>query len=257
MQTQDLIFAAIDRHREAEAAYYAPRSDTDDIPADVSDAHFAAIADLLATTPTTLPGCAAALQYANRVALKENDGLFGEHAGLRAPGGTFMDRIGTVVASYCLATVTPAACIPAELAHLCAVATAAHDAALSAGPAPDADSPADTSAQRLAPELLDAINSLQDQASFHLAHSPAGALFQLAVAVSDVDLIATNDFPSEYDRGKTLRRIARNLHSAARYLGSIGGELPVALRDYHLPGRLDPHAARAAALARHGRPARA
>jgi hypothetical protein len=94
----DPIFAAIERHREALAAYMAVDND-DDLKA-VSPEHEAALINLLSTKPATIAGCAAVLHYIEDLVNDDDTGLW-DGCGLMSdwykpisgPGSAFLGMI--------------------------------------------------------------------------------------------------------------------------------------------------------------------
>jgi hypothetical protein len=63
VQTGDPIFAAIDRHRQIEAAFAASGKASGNCSDELGEAEYKAYVGLVTMTPTTLAGCAALLRY--------------------------------------------------------------------------------------------------------------------------------------------------------------------------------------------------
>jgi len=98
----DPIFAAIERHRLAEAAYErgAQEEMTEEAFEDLSDESHRQYIALLQTTPTTAAGCAAALLYMNQYSSKYTDGLFGNWGeDTQTAGNEWLKRAALVVQS--------------------------------------------------------------------------------------------------------------------------------------------------------------
>ena len=86
----DPILAAIERHRQLDAAHAAAcELDDDDAKDAACDAAFEALADLVAITPTTLAGCAAMLRYCHHVTHLE----YGESEGKLFGGYTRVEPV--------------------------------------------------------------------------------------------------------------------------------------------------------------------
>jgi len=97
----DPIFAAIDAHRAAHArrrAFFAATTG-DDLPDELGHAEMNTLAGLLATTPTTLAGCAAMLRYVGEFANSEEENpLFGNFTDpISKPAATLLGRIAAVI----------------------------------------------------------------------------------------------------------------------------------------------------------------
>jgi len=96
----DPIFALIERHRIAESAYdnaYKSESleqQANDLQAESSKLY----AQLLATTPTTLAGCAAMLRHVEEYAAKYESSLYYEWSEpYSVPGASLLSRIAAVL----------------------------------------------------------------------------------------------------------------------------------------------------------------
>ena len=76
MTTSDSIFAAMEEHRSALAAWLALDTDDDDAADALCEAHSASLANLLSTKPTTVPGCAAVLHYIGHLMFQDTIGMF-------------------------------------------------------------------------------------------------------------------------------------------------------------------------------------
>jgi hypothetical protein len=151
-------------------------------------------------------------------------------------------------------TTAPAAvCVAGEIAQLCALTDAAHHRADCDASQAALHTKAHTEASRRESELMDAVYSLQDQATYVPALSATGALFQLGIAASDFDAIHSGSFACDAERGRAVRRVVRVLYSIASYLESTGAALPGELRQAYLSPALDPHAIRTDAVAAIGR----
>lgn len=99
----DPVFEAIERHKEAAAAYerYNDNYESDDECDRLAEIEGAALVALLSTTPLTLRGCSAVLTYVNTAAAKSNpngdDRLFATYKRGSAIGDAasgFMARVG-------------------------------------------------------------------------------------------------------------------------------------------------------------------
>ena len=98
-------------------------------------------------------------------------------------------------------------------------------------------------------ELEDRRRSIEQEASFLLAQSASGALFQAVVASNEVHALAASTL-GECDRRAIERRIQRCLFSLVRFLGPIGAERMERVRHYYAADYLDPIAALANAIDR-------
>ena len=118
----DPVFAAIDRHRQAEAAFSAASlkySRLQDATRDeaghfintpevvavaaesesICDASDAALTELVAITPTTTAGCAALLRYVEAYVTEAGQGnLFDDFRNIEEPARTLLSRIAGVLA---------------------------------------------------------------------------------------------------------------------------------------------------------------
>ena len=91
-------------------------------------------------------------------------------------------------------------------------------------------------------ELEDRRRAIEQEASFLLARSATGALFQAVVASNEVHSLGASTV-QECDRHAIERRIQRCLFSVVRFLGTIGAERMGRVRHYYAPDYLDPRAA--------------
>jgi hypothetical protein len=95
-------------------------------------------------------------------------------------------------------------------------------------------------------ELEDRRQALEQEASFLLARSATGALFQAMIASNELHSLITA--PQDSDAHAIVRRIQRYLFSVVRFLDTIGAEKMERVRQYYAPDYLDPLAALAAAI---------
>ena len=100
-------------------------------------------------------------------------------------------------------------------------------------------------ADRAMAEVCDRQQAIMDQASFMLAKSMTGALFQVYIASLDFDHL---DLSNDHDRGHIRRRINRCLVSVARFLKAGGGDIGASVWDGSFRPDLDPHKQLAEAL---------
>jgi hypothetical protein len=96
-------------------------------------------------------------------------------------------------------------------------------------------------------EIEDRRRALEQEASFLLARSATGALFQVMVASNEVHSLGASTL-QECDRQAIERRIQRCLFSVVRFLGTIGAERMQRVRQYYAPDYLDPLVALADAI---------
>ena len=97
MNTHDPIFAAIDNHRQAEAAFVAA-CHAEHGEDDLSKASWKRLTELLTMTPTTVGGCAAMLRHVAGYAAAYNQNLLeGYRADLKEPAGTLLVRLAAVL----------------------------------------------------------------------------------------------------------------------------------------------------------------
>ena len=96
----DPIFAAIERHRKAEAAYVAAcnAADPELSVEHEGDVSHELLAELLAMTPSSVAGCAAMLRHVAEY-LTVYDGNLFQHwaADLEGPGSTLLSRIAATL----------------------------------------------------------------------------------------------------------------------------------------------------------------
>jgi hypothetical protein len=97
----DPIFAAIERHRAAQATFFAAcklDDPTDEQVDPLCTAAHLSIAPLVLTTPTTVAGCAAMLRYIDRiVAENEQGGLFEGYPASEGPARDVLSRIASTL----------------------------------------------------------------------------------------------------------------------------------------------------------------
>lgn len=96
----DPIFAALVRHREAEAAWITACTDEiADDPADALGHHQSdMLVALLATTPSSVAGCAALLRYLDVVVTEHEQGrLFEDHNGPNVPARDVLSRVASIL----------------------------------------------------------------------------------------------------------------------------------------------------------------
>src|SRR5262245_57842215 len=96
----DPIFAAIERHRLAEAAYVQAFHIDDRAFGELGDESHGHFAALLRVTPTTAAGCAAALLHLSQYAAEYGDGLFGNcRDEVALAGNEWLARVAAVLES--------------------------------------------------------------------------------------------------------------------------------------------------------------
>ena len=96
----DPVFAAIERHRKAEATYVAARNAVDpELSVErEGDVSHELLAKLLAMTPTTVAGCAAMLRHiAEYLAAYERAPFKEWRSDLEEPGSTLLTRIAATL----------------------------------------------------------------------------------------------------------------------------------------------------------------
>ena len=96
----DPIFAVIEKHRLADAAYdnSLERGVDKSVKGELSDLEVAALIALLRTKPASLRGCLAALRYVADWAETNDAGLFHDWIGpLRLAGAEFLPMIGDAI----------------------------------------------------------------------------------------------------------------------------------------------------------------
>src|SRR5262245_32821136 len=98
MTIVDPIFAAIERHRVAEAAYRAAQDLSEEAFNELGDESHRQYAALLQVTPTTAAGSASALLYISRYVARYGDGLFGNWS-VETAGNAWLDRVAIVLQS--------------------------------------------------------------------------------------------------------------------------------------------------------------
>jgi hypothetical protein len=95
---RDPIFAAIECHRQAEAAIGGVSDDDDELDA-CCDRAWAALMTLVSMTPTTAAGCAAMLRYIEAHEAENGRGLIEDATDgvLRNPAASLLSRIATTL----------------------------------------------------------------------------------------------------------------------------------------------------------------
>lgn len=69
----------------------------------------------------------------------------------------------------------------------------------------------------------DRIAALETEASFHTATTPAGALYQLGVAKSDLQTLAANELDQDSNAGELYRNVERLIIQVTRYVENSSG----------------------------------
>lgn len=69
----------------------------------------------------------------------------------------------------------------------------------------------------------DRISALETEVSFHMASTPAGALYQLGVAKSDLQTLAANDLAEDTHAGELYRNVERLIIQVIRYVENTTG----------------------------------
>jgi hypothetical protein len=214
----DPIYAAIERHRTALKASEAEPSQ------DLLDAQGDGMRDLLATAPTTRAGVFAAFEYFVGLGWDECLAPFAEKL-----------RASKVFEMEAPSPACPVAALLPEARQLIgAMEVFADDV-----------TPANVG-ERLRQEGLQQathlfMDSLKDRASYLLAESALGALFQL-VMIHDI----ANDLETAGSDGRRYHDIEQAIYrmacSVATFIeGSTGARREDACGDYYMSRRIDPH----------------
>jgi hypothetical protein len=106
----------------------------------------------------------------------------------------------------------------------------------------DRDVGLETGLQLRHTELEDRRKSIEQEASFLLAQSATGALFQAMVASNEVHSLGASTL-EEAERHAMERRIQRYLFSVVQFLSTLGADRMERVRQYYAPSHLDPLAA--------------
>jgi hypothetical protein len=126
----------------------------------------------------------------------------------------------------------PVARLAAEHDRVVAIIDEMQDLQLRAGASPSAKCRA-ARRERVADDRR---RGIWEAASFEIPTSPAGALFQIALASSDM-----GEDASEPRKEREVRRGHRLLYAVARYLKSQGGQLSERNADFYMRTDNDPH----------------
>lgn len=69
----------------------------------------------------------------------------------------------------------------------------------------------------------DRLSALETESSFHTAETPAGALYQLGVAKSDLQTLAANEINEDTHAGELYRNVERLIIQVTRYVENTSG----------------------------------